>query len=144
MTVPWTRALRRTPLLAAIVAGSLVFGGVTAARLTHDEMGPPPSVFARMTDTAHADAPSPRALGLTAAYFKSLGIVTREAPVENDVAEPVLECESHPSSQYARRTPRAPVAAPGDGANLTTARAPRGPTSPTGTRVPPTTALPSE
>lgn len=145
MSVPWTRALQRTPLITAIVAGSLTFGGVTAARMGSNEAPAPRSRLLRVIDTAYADAPPPRALGLTAAYFKTLGIGTREAPPEAPPVRPAAkECESHASSRLARRAAPAPNTAPTDSSHLTTARVPRALTSPTGSRVSLTIALHSE
>jgi hypothetical protein len=145
MSVPSTRALRRTPLVSAMLAVTICFGGVTAARLATDQAPRSRLQFMKAVDTAQANAPSPRALGLTAAYFKTLGIGTREAPPEAPPVRPTAkECESHASSRLARRAVPAPTTAPADSSHLTTARVPRALTSPTGSRVSLTIALHSE
>lgn len=125
MPLLWTRALKRTPLITAIVAGSIAAGGVSAARLV--EGGAPPERVPALSAprTWRPDAPSPRALGLTAAYFKALGISAREAPVEVEVAKPAAECESKASDRLARRGSPAPAAVPIDSSHLITARAPQ-------------------
>jgi hypothetical protein len=107
-----TRALKRIPLTAAIVAAMLAIWGASAARSAgHDQPGNGTSI-AHRNDSARINAPPPRAVGFTVEYFRSLGIDIREP---RDVPEPPApkkthECESVEDSRLARRQP-APIAA---------------------------------
>ena len=114
MSVSSMRALRRTPLMSAILAIAFCVGGVAATQLATDEAAPPSLRFAKVIDTAHANAPPARALGLTAAYFETLGIGGRAAPDEKPAPQPAAECESLPASRFARRAAPAPAPRPED------------------------------
>jgi hypothetical protein len=145
MPNPWLRALRRTPLITAIVAGAITFGGITAARVLDAGSSPPPLEIARLVDTAQANAPPPRALGLTAAYFRTLGIATREAVAEPvAVPAPAAECESPLSDRFAKQVTPPPSQPPLDSLQLLTARIPRELTGTPELGVPPMIAFPSE
>ena len=147
MSMPFLRALRRAPLLIASVAMAISAGGVAAARLATDDGTPARLRMGRTIDTAHADAPPPRALGLTAAYFETLGIITREVPVEKATTvapPPRAECDPHAANRLAKRAaPKAPRM-PVDSSHLTTARLPHELRDSTSSRVSPTIAFPSE
>lgn len=145
MPNPWLRALRRTPLITAIVAGAITFGGVTAARVLDAGNSPKSLAIGRLVDTAQANAPPPRALGLTAAYFRSLGIATRETVTEPvTVPPPAAECESPLSKRLAKRVAPPPSQPPLDSLQLLTARIPRELTGTPELAVPLMIAFPSE
>lgn len=145
MLNPWLRALRRTPLITAIVAGAITFGGVTAARVLDAGNSPAPLKIGRLVDTAQANAPPPRALGLTAAYFRTLGIAAREAVAEPvTVPPPAVECESSVSKRLAKRVTPPPSQPPPGSLHLLTARLPRELTGTPELVVPPMIAFPSE
>src|SRR5690606_7366501 len=140
---------RRTPLITAIVAGAITFGGVAAARVLDAGSSRDRVEIGGLVDTAQANAPSPRALGLTAAYFQSLGISTRE-PVAEPVAEPVTvpppaaECEAPLSNRLAKQVAPPPADPPADSSHLLTARLPHEFTGTPESAVPLLIAFPSE
>lgn len=145
MPHPWLRALRRTPLITAIVAGAITFGGVAAARVLDAGSSPVRLEIGGLVDTAQANAPSPRALGLTAAYFRSLGIATREPVAEPvTVPPPAAECDAPLSERLAKRGTPPPVEPPADSSQLLTARLSREFTVTPELAVPLPTAFPSE
>lgn len=120
-----TRALKRIPLTAAIVAAVLAIWGASVAQSANADRAPDRTVIALLHDSARTNAPPPRALGFTVEYFRSLGIDVREAREEPEApAKPAPhECDPSEDNRLARR-PAAP-AAPNhnDSSHLMTARA---------------------
>jgi hypothetical protein len=80
-------ALRRAQLLAAAAIAALAAGGLGAASLTSDGVPSPGTRQVAVVPPAHAAAAPPQSLALTADFFASMGIGTRdEAPAEPQAA----------------------------------------------------------